>query len=227
MIEHSQTFVELAKALCAAQAEMTSATKDAANPHFKSRYATLDAVIDAVRPAMAKNGLSFIQPPGTLTDEGLPITTMLMHTSGEFMRSTLHVPVVQRTPQGIGSCISYGRRYSLMAILGIAAADDDDGEAAMGRNGNGHQEARFSAPQPPKDSVHPADAYIAKAKEKIATISSEEEGRAWWKKETKARREAGLDQDDVDRLLGALRGRFKELADEADVQADLNEPAAG
>lgn len=210
MIEHSQTFADLAKALCAAQAEMTSAVKDAANPHFGKRYASLDAVIDAVRGPLTRHGLSFVQAPGSLDEAGLPITTMLMHTSGEFMRSTLHVPVTKRDAQGIGSCISYGRRYSLMSILGIAAADDDDAEAGMGRTGKADQQPpRQPEPEP---EPHPADIYIKDAERIISLIESPEEGRAWWEYEKPRRQEAWLNQDDTNRLKAALTARIKAIS---------------
>lgn len=131
MIEHSPTIAELCKALHGAQGEMTGVVKDAKNPHFKNRYATLESVLDTTRPALQANGLSVSQAPGQLVDGAVEITTMLMHSSGEWMRSTLHMPVVKRDPQGVGSAITYGLRYALMAVLGVPPTDDDDGERAM------------------------------------------------------------------------------------------------
>jgi hypothetical protein len=131
MIEHSPTIAELCKALHGAQGEMTGVVKDAKNPHFKNRYATLESVLDTTRPALQANGLSISQAPGQLIEGAVEITTMLMHSSGEWMRSTLHMPVVKRDPQGVGSAITYGLRYALMAVLGVPPTDDDDGERAM------------------------------------------------------------------------------------------------
>jgi hypothetical protein len=131
VIETSATVVELFKSLHAAQGQIKGVAKDAKNPHFKSRYVTLEAAHEAARPALQATGLSITQAPGKLSDGIIEITTMLAHVSGEWMRSTLHMPVPKRDPQGVGSAITYGLRYSLMAVLGMPPTDDDDGEAAM------------------------------------------------------------------------------------------------
>lgn len=130
MIESSPTIAELCKALHGAQGIVTGVVKDARNPHFKNRYATLEAVLDTVRPALQANGLIVSQAPGQMVDGCVEITTMLAHISGEWMRSTLHVPLAKRDPQGLGSAVTYGLRYALMAALCVPPTDDD-GEAAM------------------------------------------------------------------------------------------------
>lgn len=135
MIEHSPDITKLAEALNLAQSEMRGVAKDASNPHFKNRYASLEAVIDGTKPALTKHGLAFTQAPGALIEGALEITTMLMHSSGQWIRSTLHMPVAKRDAQGVGSAITYGLRYSLMAVLGVPPTDDDDGERATDRNG--------------------------------------------------------------------------------------------
>lgn len=134
MIEHSSDITKIATALHAAQGSLSVVVKDAKNPAFKSRYATLEAVIDAAKPALQSAGIAFTQAPGALIDGALEVTTMLIHAeSGQWMRSTLHVPLGKRDPQGVGSAITYACRYSLMAALGLPPADDD-AEGAMDRN---------------------------------------------------------------------------------------------
>jgi hypothetical protein len=130
VIEHSPDIKALVAALKGVQGMVEGVRRDAANPHFKSRYATLEAVVDAARPALQANGLAFTQAPGVIVDGAVEITTMLMHESGEWLRSTLHVPLGKRDPQGLGSALTYGQRYSLMATLGLPPTDDD-GEGAM------------------------------------------------------------------------------------------------
>jgi hypothetical protein len=130
MIESSPSIGELCKALHGAQGVLTGVVKDAKNPHFKNRYATLEAVLDTARPALQANGLIVSQAPGRMVDGCVEITTMLAHVSGEWMRSTLHVPLAKRDPQGLGSAVTYGLRYALMAALCVPPTDDD-GEAAM------------------------------------------------------------------------------------------------
>lgn len=125
---------ELAKALAAAQAEMGDAAKDGKNPHFRSSYATLAEVRRVVVPALAKHGIAVTQLPA-VTDGGVEVTTVLMHSSGQYVSSKLTMPVKDRAPQAVGSAITYGRRYALAAVACVAADEDDDGEAAMGRGG--------------------------------------------------------------------------------------------
>lgn len=132
MIETSQNVDALFKAIHTAQGNMRGVGKDSANPHFKNRYASLENVVDTARPALQSADLAFTQAPGALVDGAIEVTTMLMHTSGQWLRSTLHVPLQKRDPQGVGSAITYGCRYALMATLGLPPVDDD-GEDAMDR----------------------------------------------------------------------------------------------
>ena len=129
MITQSPTIGELAKALAKAQGAMTSAKKSAVNPHFKSKYADLAEVIDSIRKPLSENGIAFTQLNTTDESGTVSVTTMLMHESGEFIGSTFSAKPQQPTVQGYGSTITYLRRYSAMAIAGLAS-DDDDGQAA-------------------------------------------------------------------------------------------------
>lgn len=123
----SASIAALAAALAKAQGQMTFATKDATNPHFKTRYADLAAVWSAIREPLAANGLSVIQQV-TQAEGMVGVRSILAHASGEWVASDLQMPVAQKTPQGYGSALTYARRYSLAALVGIAQ-DDDDGEA--------------------------------------------------------------------------------------------------
>jgi hypothetical protein len=132
VIETSENIVALTGAILKVQGEISSVKKDGTNPHFKKNYATLENVIDTARPALQDAKIAFIQAPGQVIAGAVEITTMLVHESGEWMRSTLHVPLGKVDPQGVGSAITYGLRYSLMAMLGLPPTDDD-GEAATVR----------------------------------------------------------------------------------------------
>lgn len=129
----SETIGALAAALAKAQGEMGAAIKDAANPFFKSRYADLAAVVDALKKPFASNGLSYVQT--TDADEtSVYVETLLMHSSGEWISGRLKMPVSKpNDPQALGSAMTYCRRYGLQAIAGIPA-DDDDGNAAAGKD---------------------------------------------------------------------------------------------
>ncbi len=128
--EHSTTLGSLAKALAQAQAKLEDAKKDKTNPHFNSRYATLSSVRAAMSDVLPAHGLAVVQSFEPHGDGAVCIVTTLMHESGEWIRSKLYLPVTKRDAQGFGSAISYGRRYSLAAIVGIATDDDDDGNTA-------------------------------------------------------------------------------------------------
>ncbi len=130
MIEISTEVDKLFPALISAQGKMRGVVKDSNNPHFRSSYASLENVIDTARGPLNDDGIAFTQAPGALVDGAIEITTMLMHRSGQWLRSTLHVPLQKRDPQGVGSAITYGCRYALMATLGLPPVDDD-GESAM------------------------------------------------------------------------------------------------
>lgn len=125
----SDSISELAVALAAAQAKITPAAKDSENPHFKAHYADLASVWEACRGPLAENGLSVVQTFEQDTPGLITVLTTLLHKSGEWIASALSLPVTQ-TAHGIGSAITYGRRYSLAALVGVVADEDDDGNAA-------------------------------------------------------------------------------------------------
>lgn len=120
----SPAIEKLAAALAAAQAEMEPAVKGKANPAFKSKYADLDACWKSMRGPLAKHGLSLAQMPSA---EGqiVTVTTLLMHTSGQWLLSRLTVRATASDPQKIGTAITYARRYAL-GIVGVTADEDDD-----------------------------------------------------------------------------------------------------
>jgi hypothetical protein len=116
-------------ALAKAQAEMGRASKDGKNPHYKSKYATLTAVLETILPPLNANGLTLSQHPG-LDGEVVTLTTIIGHTSGQWMSSQSAVPLgKKRDAHAYGSAVSYLRRYSSAAVMGCIQ-DDDDGNAA-------------------------------------------------------------------------------------------------
>lgn len=117
-------------ALVDAMAEIEGATKDKVNPAFKSKYADLASVIEAVRPVLARHNLAFTQHSQP-SEDGVLVETVLHHISGSKLSlGTLYVPANKRDPQGFGSALSYCRRYALMTAFGVPA-EDDDGNAAV------------------------------------------------------------------------------------------------
>ena len=133
-MKQSESITDLATALCLAQAEMGGAIKDSNNPFFKSSYADLTSVIKVIKEPFAKHGLSFVQLPVTSTGgNGIGVSTMLMHNSGQWIQGEYLLPMDKVTPQGAASSITYARRYALQSLVGIPSVDDDS-EMAMYRN---------------------------------------------------------------------------------------------
>lgn len=123
---------ELAKALAAAQAEMKPAAKDSENPHFKSKYADLEAINEAAR-VLSKHGIAIMCVPSGWTENRIIVRGLLIHTSGQSMEGVLEMPVSQpNNPQAVGSALSYSRRYLIASLANIAAGDDDGNAASEG-----------------------------------------------------------------------------------------------
>ncbi|MDD5374452.1 ERF family protein [Acidithiobacillus sp.] len=124
---------ELCTALAKAQGQVENAKKDTANPFFKSKYADLAGVWDAIRGPLSANGLSVIQQPLDGGVGGITLRTLLLHASGQALESQFTMPLKPNaSAQDVGSALTYARRYTLMALVGIAP-EDDDGNAASGR----------------------------------------------------------------------------------------------
>ena len=134
-MQTSEQINELATALAKAQGQMGAAKKDAENPFFKSKYADLGSVINAIKGPLSDNGLSYTQFP-IREGEAAGVVTRLLHASGQWMESEYTLPLAKFDSQAVGSAFTYARRYALQAIAGIPAGDDD---------GNAASEA---APQP-------------------------------------------------------------------------------
>lgn len=124
----SPTIKELALALHKAQKNIKGAVRDSTNPHFRSKYADLSSVVEAVKAPLLAEGIVFLQGVSGV-ENGVAVETMLLHVSGEWMASTLEIPASKHDAQGYGSAITYGRRYGLQSMCGVPA-EDDDGYAA-------------------------------------------------------------------------------------------------
>jgi len=127
-MKKSESIAALAASLSKAQGELENANKNANNPHFKSKYADLAELLNTVRPVLSKHSLAVIQMPSF--EQGIAnVETLLTHSSGEFVSSVCSAPVSKQDAQGVGSAITYLRRYSLAAFCGIAQEDDDGNHA--------------------------------------------------------------------------------------------------
>lgn len=190
-MNRSEQINEISAALAKAQAKIEGAVKGHINPAFRSKYADLGAVWDAIREPLTSNGLAVVQQ--LTTDEaGISCTTLLTHASGQWIEfAPLTVPLAKRDGHGVGSAATYCRRYSLQAVAGIAPIDDD-GNAAVGHG-------------------EPASTLTAEQKKKIrkvadACIAAQAKGDGW-----KCFEEASAitDVDEKMELWEMLRGHSK------------------
>jgi hypothetical protein len=190
----SESITNLAKALTAFQKEIKNPANTAVNPHFKSKYAPLNEILNEVRPVLAKHGLSVLQSPSGDGDK-IVITTMLMHETGEWIEACpLVLKADKATAQGAGSAITYGRRYSLASVLGISSEDDDDGNGAEPK-----PKSRFEPPAQPAKTP-PPDPMQGVVTLKLATEPQRKKLFAMSKK-------AGMEQSDLKLLVEQATGK--------------------
>lgn len=167
--DRSDSFGQLAGALCHAQAAMKPALKTSSNPFFKSKYAELASVWEVAQGPLAANGIAVLQPIATTPDgKAVMVTTLLVHSSGEWIASTATWPARAEKnepagPQALGSAATYGRRYGLVSLLNIVT-EDDDGERAEGRTEKDAKAALPAIPMKPKPAPPPPRAKRPPAK---------------------------------------------------------------
>lgn len=130
--ERSETIGKLTDALTKASSEFDEVKKTTENPYFRSHYADLAALIGATRKALSKHGLAIVQLP-QVSENRASVTTLLTHISNEWISTVLALPATKQDAQGLGSAITYARRYAYQSILNIAGEEDDDGNAAVGK----------------------------------------------------------------------------------------------
>ena len=122
----SDTIGKLAGALAKAQSQMAMVEGKSTNPFFNSKYASLAAVLEVAMPALNANEIALVQGnKWDTTNNGFYITSMLMHSSGEWIRSEIRMPIAKKDAHGVGAATTYGRRYLLSSMVGVAQADDD------------------------------------------------------------------------------------------------------
>jgi hypothetical protein len=161
-MENTKDVDLLAAALVAFQADMENVAKDATNPFFKSKYATLEAIITTAKPHLKKHGLAVVQFP-----VGRGLKTIILHRSGQFLAETADLIIKDETPQGQGSGITYMRRYAYSGALGIATEDDDDGNEAT--KSSPLRQAARTATKPAETKKDPA-IELAAAKDRTMTL---------------------------------------------------------
>ena len=155
-MKKSESIKQLSAALAVFHLKMDVIKKDAKNPFFKSTYASLSNILDAIKIPLAESDLSFSQHP--MRENGL--STILMHKSGEWIGSHFMMKPVKNDPQGIGSCLTYMRRYALAAILGLNIDEDDDGNQASGNNDKAEAKSELPWLNKNTDAFAKVQAYL-------------------------------------------------------------------
>ena len=148
----SESLGAIAGALAAARGEMDKLLKGAENPFFKSKYADLAACLETAIPHLAKNKIACIQGSNHLESGAIEVSTRLIHSSGEWLETSVTLKPVKFDPQGIGSCITYGRRYGFAALTSIAQQDDDGNEASQPLPQNQRQQPAKKQVRAPKQA---------------------------------------------------------------------------
>ena len=159
----SETRVELFKAFAIFKKKLKQPLKDANNPFFKSKYVPLENVVSVVDEAMEDTGLSYVQEIEELDEGYIRVDTVVLHESGEYMiiKGSKLKPV-KPDPQSSGSAITYARRYSLSAAMGIASDPDDDGNGASQQAKNNQQSKNTQQPKAqPKPELTPEQKVVA------------------------------------------------------------------
>lgn len=225
-MSQSEVINELAAALSKAQGEMQAAIKDKVNPFFKSSYADLGSVWDAARPVLSKYGLCIMQTTELASDRNQVImVTTLAHTSGQWMKSYLPLNPSKNDSQGMGAAITYLRRYSLSAIVGVVCDEDDDGETAVGR-GKQQQSPPQQNNQPPKQESQGTIERVGKT-EIIALTTliqnlDEDSNKSfldWIKKSFNAQSIQDIPKNCFEKCMVSLNAKIKYLKDQERVVA--------
>lgn len=173
---HSPTLGAFLPAFLKAQSKFMAAAKDAKNPHFNTKYADLSSVMGACAPALREEGIAIFQPVGMGSMDCVSVTTLLYHcASGEYMGCALALKAAQATPQGMGSAITYARRYTLASLAGILA-EDDDGNAASAPPTRSNP--RPPATQPPAAPAQPAPTAAPPAPPAPVTLTPEQRAKS-------------------------------------------------
>jgi hypothetical protein len=215
---NAQTKVEaatLASSMAAAFGEIEGATKSANNPHFKTKYADITAVIEAIKPALIKHGLFFTQHPQP-SENGITVETVLHHAGGEHLSlGALFVPANKQDAQAFGSALTYARRYALVTAFGVPVEDDDGNAAARG------QSSRSAvSPSPPIN-----DAELAKLVQLVEATGANVPVMLQYLGISLANNNLSLlTRDQHDKVLSALNDKLAKLA-KAETDAKAKEAA--
>ncbi len=210
-VSHSPEIKEFVAALAKAQGVMKPAVFNRVNPHFKTRYADFTSCMDACRTPLSENGIAIVQYCATIEGK-FNLVTMLAHVSGQWMKSEFPIISAKMDSQGIGSAMTYAKRYSLCGMTGIVADEeqDDDGESAIGR---GKQEPQRNAPpkQPeaPKPKLSPQQVHAIKVVEAQLDEDCKSKLSTWYKKAYQIEKIEDILAENYMKVLGTYENGLK------------------
>lgn len=188
------------------QKEMGKLAKDSENPYFKSKYASLEAVLDVVKPVFLENGIAILQGSGSSGEKGINVVTRLIHESGQWIETDFPVPLAKQDAQAAGSASSYGRRYSIKGMASLAEEDDD---------GSGASETDPRKDRSDDSMKELTDGQLKELNHLFETLKAEPENvQATCRKFSGDRTEAteALMKSEARRLIIKLRAKVKEKA---------------
>ena len=179
-MQSSDEVNEIAAALAKAQGQIKNPAKTRENPHFRSAYADLATGLNGIRPALSAQGIAIVQATG-INNDGIFLDTRLIHTSGQWIGCIYPVvPNSSSDHQKLGACLTYARRQSIFALVGVCGEDeDDDGEGIKGKGNGGDNAARvaYANPGDPSNIDEPfvSDKQIAELRAKMADVGADEQ----------------------------------------------------
>lgn len=215
-MNRSESITEINKALNNFHKEVKQPFKDKNNPFYKSKYVPLENVAEAIDKTSTKFGLTYTQYPVSNEKGEVGVATMLHHESGEYMEyPPLMVKPEKNTPQGVGSAITYSRRYSLSTVFGITSDQDDDGNEASGKRSNqNNQRQNYKQNNTPKMA---SNQTIGTLKQQIINITDlmKENGKANSQKEVEEKFEVNgynLTEDAATQIIQKILATAKKYS---------------
>ncbi|MEN2004403.1 ERF family protein [Staphylococcus hominis] len=215
-MNRSESITEINKALNNFHKEVKQPFKDKNNPFYKSKYVPLENVAEAIDKTSTKFGLTYTQYPVTNEKGEVGVATILHHESGEYMEyPPLMVKPEKNTPQGVGSAITYSRRYSLSTVFGITSDQDDDGNEASGKRSNqNNQRQNYKQNNTPKMA---SSQTIGTLKQQIINITDlmKENGKANSQKEVEEKFEVNgynLTEDAATQIIQKILATAKKYS---------------
>lgn len=229
-MDQSENLQELIIALATAQGEMQAAKFNKKNPHYGSRYADFTSCMDACREPLSKNGLAVMQFTETL-NERLFLTTLLAHKSGQYIKARYPINLIKQDSQAIGSAMTYAKRYSLSAMLGIVSEEDE----GLDDDGNGSSELKPqaqkaqntppSAPAAPIKYVTPVQVAALYEMRKLFTPQSRAAMDTWIKHDFNATKQEQIPSTSYPTVYGRYEGVIKWQQQQA-IEAEKAQQAA-